>query len=203
MKNAIRVVAATALALMLFAGEAQATEITHNLALNAGETKTWNGTSRLGLNANYNGLVDDNRHCNVTNPGDFDYDPRAMCEYALVSLTNPVPAGDADGKVKKNVGILLDSFSLQSPATDVDFSVYATNANGSVKGDELGASANLDVVDPDEFVQLSIETTLAEPTKYLLVEVAYFTTLHAVDLCALPAEVRPNPCAPYKGTITF
>jgi hypothetical protein len=201
-----RLLATAAFVAMMFAGQsAHAVELSHNLALNAGETKTWNGAPRgVGANANYNGLVSEGneRPCTVTSVGDFDYDPRTMCEYALVSVTNPVPQEDLDGKLKKNMIVTIDSFAIPSPFSDFALTLYDTNATGTLKGAELGTSDNTDVPDPDEQVVLSVETTRTEPTKYFLVEVAHFYAV-TLDLCALPAEIRPSPCAPYKGTVQF
>jgi hypothetical protein len=181
MKRFTPLLAAAVLFAMLPIGPAQAVEVTHRLDLKAGETKTWDGTAAVGANVNYNGIVDEPtaRTCSA--------DIQTKCEYALVSLTNVVPDTDADGKVNKSVTFTLDSYSLESPLSDFALSVYTTDKDGSIRGDELGTSDNSDVPDPDEQVAFAVQTTRLEPTKYFLVEVAYFTSLNAS----------------YKGTVKF
>lgn len=163
MKRISLVLAASLLAVVMLAGQAQAVPVKHNLAVAAGETKTWEGTPGVGTNVNYSG----DRVCT----DDVD----TKCEYALVSLTNPVPDTDADGRLTKSVTITLNNFRpLDSPFTDFAFAVYTTDQTGSVRGDELGFSDNSELPDPDEQVITSITTTRTNPTVYVLVEVAYF-----------------------------
>jgi hypothetical protein len=167
-------VAVAALAAMIPLGHAEAVPITHNLALNAGETKTWDGTAAVGANVNYNGAVQQlgpARTCSA--------DIQTKCEYALLSLTNPVPDTDADGKLNKSLTVTIDNYSIESPASDFALTLYTTDKDGAVRGDELGTSDNSAVPDPDEQVSTTIQTTRTEPTKYILVEVAYFTSLNA------------------------
>ncbi len=180
----------------------------HSIAVNNTQTKTWSGTPKLGLNAAINDPVVD-RRCEDTEPGSFYYDPRTVCDFVHISATNPVPENDADGKLKRNITITINEFlgGLQPP-TDIDFVVYHADADGTKGqrvegGNGTGWSANNLPNDPDEQVSFSVETTRTVPTKYFLVEVQYFTSLYAVDLCTLPSEVRPTPCAPYKGTVQF
>ena len=182
MKRFTPVIAAALLLAMLPLGNAQAVPVTHNLALNAGETKTWDGTAAPGANANYNGAVPPlgpERTCSA--------DIQTKCEYALVALTNPVPEEDADGKLTKTATFTLDNYSLPSPASDFALTIYDTDKDGAVRGEELGTSDNSDVPDPDEQVTISVQTTRLVSTKYYLVEVAYFTSLNAS----------------YKGTVKF
>ena len=168
MKRIPLVLAGSLLAVVMFAGQAQAVEVTHKLAVKAGETKTWEGTPGVGLNVNYNGVIDPAtaRTCS----DDID----TKCEYALVSLTNPVPNTDPDGRLTKSATITLNNFRpLDSPFTDFAMTVYTSDANGT-RGDELGFSDNSDLPDPDEQVVISVQTTKTTPTVHVLVEVAYF-----------------------------
>ena len=180
----------------------------HNIAVANGETKTWSGTAKLGLNAAITTDVPD-RHCGDAEPGDFYYDPRTVCDMVHVSATNPVPETDLDGKLKKNITITINEFltGMQAP-TDIDFAVYESDAAGTKGalvegGNGVGWSANSLPDDPDESVTFPVETTRLIPTKYYLVAVQYFISPYATDLCALPEQVRPTPCAPYKGTVQF
>lgn len=168
-----RLLVAATLVAVLPLSAASAVPVTHEIAVAAGETQTWQGTARTGTNLNYNGLASQldpilgsARTCST--------DPRNMCEYALVAVTNPVPEDDADGKLRKTMTVTLNGYSPESPATDVALTVYETDETGSTRGSELATSDNTDVPDPDEQVSVSVTTTLDEPTQYYLVEVAYF-----------------------------
>jgi hypothetical protein len=181
MKGFKRVLAVVALVALVPSTGAQAVPVTHNLALTVGETKTWAGTPSPGANLNYNGLIDEStaRGCSP--------DPQMKCEYALLALTNPVPADDLDGKLRRNVTVTLDEYTLPSPLSDFAVSLYETDATGSVRGNEVGTSDNTEVPDPDEQVMVSVTTTTANPTAYYLVEVAYFLTVYSG----------------YRGTVKF
>ena len=181
-----RLLVAGSLLAILPLTSAQAVPVTHNLAVAAGETKTWNGTARVGVNPNYNGIAEQldpvfgsARTC-TTNPNN-------LCEYALVAATNPVPDTDADGKLRKAMTVTLDSFFPESPVSDFALTVYDTDSTGSVRGNELGTSDNTELPDPDESVSVQVNTTTTEPTKYFLVEVAYFIGANSS----------------YRGTIRF
>lgn len=194
-------------AILPFGSAAQAAP-DHTVAVNNTETKTWSGTAKLGLNAAF---LDDvpTRRCEDTEPGGFYYDPRTVCDMVHISATNPVPDADADGKLKRNITITMNEFltGMQAP-TDIDFVVHNSDAAGTKGepvegGNGVGWSANSLPDDPDEQVVFSVETTRTVPTKYFLVEVQYFLSPYATNLCALPEQVRPTPCAPYKGTVQF
>lgn len=169
MKRIPLVLAVSLVAVVMFAGQAHAVPVKHNLAVAAGETKTWEGTPGVGANANYNGLIDDSTARTCTD------DVQTKCEYALVALTNPVPDTDPDGRLSRSATITLNNFRpLDSPFTDFALAIYTTDSTGSVRGEELGFSDNSDVPDPDEQAVISVQTTTATPTVYVLVEVAYF-----------------------------
>ncbi len=177
------VFAATTLAVVIPAGQAQAVPVTHKLEVAANEVKTWEGTAAFGANVNYNGL-----HPALGPARTCTNDPQTKCEYALVALTNPVPDTDPDGRVTKGVTITLNNFRpLDSPFTDFAMAVYTTDKDGAVRGDEVGFSDNSDVPDPDEQVGFSVSTTRTAPTAYFLVEVAYFYSANAA----------------YTGTVDF
>lgn len=168
-----RVVLAAAVLAIVPIAAAQAAPITHNVEIGAGETKIWAGTPRTGVNPNYNGL-----HAalnDVFGPArTCTTNPQNLCEYTLVKASNPVPADDADGKLRKPMSVTLNNFSPESPVSDFALTVYTTDSTGSTRGQELATSDNTDVPDPDETVTVTVQTTTAEPTQYFLVEVAYF-----------------------------
>src|SRR5688500_14475922 len=110
MKRFTRVLAATATVAVLPFSGANAVPVTHNLAVNAGETKTWDGTAAPGVNPNYNDLHESlgpSRNCTP--------DPKDKCEYALVAATNPVPETDLDGKLRKAMTVTITDYTLPSP----------------------------------------------------------------------------------------
>lgn len=165
---------------------ASAVPVTHELAVSPGETVTWDGTARTGVNPNYNGLsaqlepvFGPARTCRET--------PEALCEYALVAATNPVPEDDADGRVSKSMTVTLDNFVAPSPASDFALTVYETDAAGETRGAEVSTSDNTEVPDPDEQVRVTVITTRDAPTRYFLIEVAYFSSVQGS----------------YTGTINF
>lgn len=208
MKRSALVLATGLIVAILPVGPSAQAAPDHSLVLNVGETKTWNGTPKLGLGAALTTAVP-SRRCEDTDPGDFYYDPRTQCDIIHISVTNPVPESDADGKLKKNLTITLNQFltGIQAP-TDVDFWVNESDATGAMGapvegGNGVGWSANDLPDDPDESVTFPVETTRTVPTKYYLVSVGYFISPYARDLCTLPEQIRPNPCAPYKGTVNF
>jgi hypothetical protein len=206
MKRLTPLIAAAVLIAMLPIGPAHAVTVSHTRALNAGETKTWSGTAKLGANASYNANVSaEEGYCTEAGPGSFYYDPRSVCDYVLISATNPVPDTDADGKLKKNLSITINEFLGGVQATDYDMRLYTTDATASFRGEEVGFSANSSPEDPDEQIVISVETTRTPlvSTKHYLLEIGYFLSPYAVDPCTLPEQVRPNPCHPYKGTIAF
>ena len=172
MKPLFRMLGAACLVAALpFASASAAPTITHEVAVAAGETATWDGTPAVGANVNYNGLIDES-----TAGVCSDTDPTTKCEYALVTVTNVVPEDDADGKLRKLLRITLDNYTLPSPASDFALTVFETDAEGSTKGPEVGRSDNTDVPDDNEEVGFQVTTTLEESTKYYLVEVVYFTS---------------------------
>jgi hypothetical protein len=208
MKRTTLTLVTGALAAILPLGASAQAAPDHTVAAAAGETKTWRGTAKLGLNSAFLTDVPD-RRCEDAPVGDFYYDPRTACDTILVSATNPVPDTDADGKLRRNITITLNEFlgGAQAP-TDVDFMVRHSDATGAKGapvegGNGVGWSANGLPDDPDESVTFPVETTRTSPTQYYLVEVFYFISVYATDLCALPEQVRPTPCAPYKGTVQF
>lgn len=182
MKGFKRVLPVAALVAVIPFSGANAVPVTHNVAVNSGETKTWQGTAAPGVNPNYNGLHESlgpSRNCTA--------DVKDKCEYALVAVTNPVPADDADGKLRKAMTVTINNYTLPSPLTDFALTAYETDATGSVRGAEIATSDNTDVPDDDESVPVQVTTTVTEPTKYFLIEVAYFA----------------NVASSYTGTVKF
>ena len=171
---------------------------TRSFALAAGETATWEGVQSPGINTNYHGNHDtdvpeiDNEVRKVQPTYTCTADPQTFCDVTLVSLSNPVPEDDPDGKLATNA-----TFKLTNALGDVDLRLYESDAEGT-KGEFIAMSAGpnplADHNDLDETVVHRVTTTrptAANPTqaevstKWILVEVVYYTA------------------AGYTGTVTF
>lgn len=169
-----------------------------SFALASGESATWEGVQSLGVNTNYHGNHDtdvpeiDNEVRKVQPTYTCTSDMVTYCDTTLVSLSNPVPADDADGKLTRPA-----TFKVTNAKGDVDLRIYESDAEGT-RGEFIAHSAGpLDTVDHtdlDETVELRVTTTRPTDdkptqadvsTRYFLVDVVYYTA------------------AGYTGTITF
>lgn len=145
--------------------------------VDAGTTYTWNAVPTTGLNVLYWG--EPNTGTGATySCGDTVTD---YCETRLFELSNPLTEADiAAGKTlrTRDVTITINNFGpVADPVTDYDLIVYASDVQGT-QGEQLGSSAFYGYNQGgDESVPLSIETTLAEPSKYVLVEIVYFAVI--------------------------
>ena len=162
-------------------------EAARTYELQAGASQGWEGPQTLGINTNYHGNHDTDQadvdaavreHQPV---GTCTTDPTTYCDLTLVSLTNPVPETDSDGKLSRPV-----TFTVRNAKGDLDLRIYESDAEGT-RGTFIGQSAGpldtLDHTDLDETYQMSVVTTrptLAKPdqpevsTKWYLVEVVYY-----------------------------
>ena len=140
----------------------------------AGETKSWSTAVSTGVNTSHFGPQDD-----AVNPERCTKDPQNYCDYTLVSLTNPVPDTDADGKLKKTANMSLTEFGpLPGPISDFDLKIYESDANGT-KGPMVNTPwTTAQPPDYEEHYAVSVTTTTTQPTKYYLLEVIYFTTVN-------------------------
>jgi hypothetical protein len=155
--------------------------------VSAGTTYTWDATPTTGLNVAYWGVpftgVGATSAC-----GDEVAD---YCETRLFELSNPLTQADIDaGRTKrtKSATITINNFGpVPDPVTDYDLLVFDSDANGT-RGDELATSTAYGHEQAgDESVTLSIVTTLAEPSKYVFVEIVYFAVVNSS----------------FKGTVQF
>lgn len=171
-----RVLLATAAAVVLLPGTAHAEEADFTAKVDAGTTHTWTGTHATGLNVNYWGMFEGTH---PTPPGTCSDDRDSYCDTVLLELSNPLTQEDIDaGKTskKKTLTVTITDYGpVPDPATDFDLILFTSDAEGT-KGDELGQSAvwGYDEGDGTETVPTQIVTTLAEPSKFVLVEVVYF-----------------------------
>lgn len=166
---------------------AASAEPARDFALVAGESQTWAGPQTLGLNTNYHGNHDTpvgqvNDAVRQVQPvGTCTTDQTTYCDLTLVSLTNPVPETDPDGKLTRSA-----TFTVRDGLGDLDLRIYESNEAGE-RGAFIGQSAGpldtLDHTDLDETYSVPVVTTrptLAKPTqaevstRYFLVEVVYY-----------------------------
>ena len=159
-------IAITALVALVPASAASAA-VDRTVEVAAGKSETWAGTKMPGTNLNY---------FNVTTTGDTvlktgtcTKDPQTYCDLTLVALSNPVPADDADGKLRRTATFTISDYA--GPAADVDMELYASDETGA-RGDSLGGSTEFTT--ETEQASVAVTTTLEEPTKYVLVQVIYF-----------------------------
>lgn len=182
MKRAI--VAATAV-LVLLPTHAQAA-LDRTVSVDATKSVTWNGTTATAVNATQFTTDDD-----AVYPAACAKDPQNYCDYTLVTLSYPLTQAEIDaGKTKhsRNATFTLTEFTpIQGPVQDFDQKIYTSDAQGT-KGEQLNLPwTTAQPPDSDESFTTKVEMTIAQPVKYILVEVIYFTTVQGS----------------YKGTVTF
>lgn len=169
-------------ALVLATGPASAVTPARTFEHTAGqEDTTWDGANAVGANVNYNGIANCPAAapvCPIPPPRTCTATPEAYCDYTLLALTNPVPEGDTDGKLRRPATVTITDYTLPSPASDFALTLYSSDADAN-RIAELGTSDNSDIPDDDESVTVQVTTTLEAPTQYILVEVAYFTSAGA------------------------
>jgi hypothetical protein len=171
-----RIVLATVSALLLLPTTAHAETPDVTQKVEAGTTYNWTGSTATGLNVNYHGQFDG---VHPAASGTCSDDRDTYCDTILLELNNPLTDAEiAAGKTskKKNVTITTTGYGpVPDPVTDFDLGVFASDAQGT-KGDQLGSSGvwGYDDGDGTETVTASITTTVAEPSKFVLVEVVYF-----------------------------
>jgi hypothetical protein len=136
-----------------------------------------------GVNFCYFGLpIVGTTTCPGLNPGTCTKSPQQYCDAILVEFTNPVPDTDADGKLKRSASLALATGEY----SDYDVIAYASTPDGT-KGAEVGRST----ASPpplgstsDESISLSITTTTAAPSSFVLIEVIHWAPVDAYTLTA-------------------
>jgi hypothetical protein len=180
------VLAITALLVLLpLSAHAETPDITHKV--DAGTTYTWDGSSALGTNLLYWG--DPATGSNATGTCGDDRDN--YCDTVLLEFSNPLTQAEINaGKTKKTktATITINNFGpVPDPLTDFDLIIFDSDAQGT-KGDSLVQSADFGPNQAgDEQVSTSIQTTITQPSKYVLVEIVYFISANSS----------------YKGTAQF
>lgn len=142
--------------------------------VNAGGAFAWTGSVATGLNQNYWGAVDaDGAFLSV---GKCDKTELYYCDTALIQFSNPV---GADGAPKsKTARVTIEDFAAPGdPVQDFDLLVYASDSSGT-KGPELAHDGSIAPGKTLEEVAFPIRTTQAEPSKWVLVHVVYYTVIN-------------------------
>jgi hypothetical protein len=180
--------AAALLVAMIPVGGATAKD--RELAVAAGETKTWNGVTATGAYVNYHGMLDAAQAA-VGPKNACGKEVRNYCDVTLVALSNPVPEEATSNFRNKNVTFRIADYTTPG---DYDLQVYESDSKGT-KGTKMNptgqggcpCTSGGNYTGLDELVEFSVRTSKTEPVKYYLVEVVYF------------ANVQSS----YKGTVTF
>jgi hypothetical protein len=151
-----------------------------------GTTYTWEGSTALGLNLLYWGDPTGGNATFACGDATDNY-----CDTILLEYSNPLTQVDIDtGKTKrtKSTTITVNNFGpVPDPVTDFDLIIFESDAQGT-RGTEIARSGDFGPQQGgDESVGASIVTTLAEPSKFVLVEVVYFAVANSK----------------YTGTATF
>ncbi|MGH2709657.1 MAG: hypothetical protein ACRDH9_00420 [Actinomycetota bacterium] len=178
------IVAAAAVFVMLPVNAQAAPDRT--LTVEPTESVTWNGAAQTAANLTHFWTTDD-----AALPEACAKDPQNYCEYTLIAFNNPLTQAEIDaGKTKKskNATFTLTEFApIPGPVQDFDQKIYLSDVDGT-KGEMVNTPwTTAQPPDSDEIYTTKIETTIAQPIKYYLVEVIYFTTVQGS----------------YKGTVTF
>ena len=111
-------------------------------------------------------------------PLECSKDPTSYCETVLVGFDLTLTEAEKlAGLTRKRVNGEISIGSPTVPVYDFDLIIYDSDANGT-KGARLGSVGDLDETPGEESYTLSgITGTIANPIKYYLVEVVYFTSV--------------------------
>lgn len=177
MRRSMIFVTAALCAVLLIPGAATAApDSTHELA--PGDSLTLTGDYPAGVNFCYFGRpFVGGGDCPVFAPAQCTKDPQQYCDVVLLKFTNPVPADDPDGKLKRTARFALDTGDY----SDYDILAYASDENGT-RGAELAHSYNSPPPlgsSSDENMTVNINTTTDAPSVWVLLEVVHWLPLDA------------------------
>jgi hypothetical protein len=157
-----------------------------------GKPYTWDGTRKLGVNPYYF----KQHSAQPDSIGPFSTytcssQPYQTCETVLLEFSNPLtPAEIAAGKTTKTKSATIYVDTFDPAQVDFDFVAWASDAQGTkgefFTGDASGSTSGHNPGQA-ESKTFSIETTIDQPSVWMLLEVVYFAA----------------PNATYKGRATF
>lgn len=153
---------------------------------------TWDGTRKVGANPYYF-----KQHSALPDQlGPFSTytcstQPYQTCEAVLLEFSNPLTQAEIDAGMTSKIKPATVSLNTFDPAqSDFDFVAYASDAQGT-KGEfftgAAGTSTSGNNPGVAESKSFDIETTIATPSVWMLLEVVYFAA----------------PNATFKGTARF
>lgn len=193
----IRVFAAACVAVgMIFAGPVGAAP-ERTATVVAGQSYTWQGATKTNANPYYFRVVGSPAPAAVgpLSSGTCNGDAYHACDDILVELSNPLTQAELDKGVTTKYRSVTIQLTELTPArvADFDFQVFQSDATGTKGGYWTGAEATSQAGDfqaqtgGGETLTVEVETTTAEPSKWMLIRVVRFL----------------SPNASYKGTVAF
>ena len=164
--------------LVLVPGTAHAEEPDITQKVEAGTTFNWDGSTAVGLNVNYWALLEG---VHPTSPGTCSDDTNSYCDTVLFEFSNPLTQEEIDaGKTFKNktATVTVNEFGpVPDPVTDFDMIAFESDEQGT-KGSSLGQSSDFGPDQAgDESISFPVRTTVAQPSKFVLVEIVYFAVV--------------------------
>jgi hypothetical protein len=116
-----------------------------------------------------------------------------QCDEVLVELVNPLTQAEIDrGRTTKRRSATITLAESPERVADFDFQVFRSDAQGTQGPYWTGAQTtsqggNFNAVTPGETLTVDVETTIAQPSKWMLIRVIRFA----------------SPNASYTGTVRF
>lgn len=185
----IRVFAVACVAVgMFFAGPAGAApEFTGTVV--AGQSWSWQGATETNANPYYFSVVGSPAPTSVgpLSSGTCNSDQYHACDDILVNLSNPLTQTELDKGITTKYRSVTIQLTELTPArvADFDFQVFQSDANGTKYGYWTGTEATSQAGDFNaqtgggETLTVDVETTAAEPAKWMLIRVVRFLSVNS------------------------
>lgn len=148
-----------------------------------GTPYSWDGDKTLATNENYFGQAPPT---DLTPTDTCTKDLTTYCEVLLFKVNNPITETEqAAGVIKKTAKVRIAINWAGTPViwdntgtneTDFDLLTFASSEQGEL-GDEIASSAQGDTT--NETAQFTVQTTLSQPSVWVLVRVVYFQVPNA------------------------
>jgi hypothetical protein len=171
------------LALALATASPASAAIDDIVSVTKGTPYTWDGDKTLATNENYFGQAP---ATDLTPTDMCTKDLTTYCEVLLFKVNNPITATEqAAGVTKKTAKVRIAINWAGTPViwdnagtneTDFDLLTFASSELGE-KGEEIVSSAQGDTT--NETAQFTVQTTVSQPSVWVLVQVVYFQVPNA------------------------
>jgi hypothetical protein len=163
----------------------------------AGQSWSWQGATETNANPYYFRVVGSPAPAAVgpLSSGTCNADPYHACDDILVELSNPLTQAEIDKGLDTKYRSVMIQLTELTPnrVADFDFQVFQSDANGTKYGYWTGKESTSQAGDfqaqtgGGETLTVDVETTTAEPSKWMLIRVIRFL----------------SPNSSYKGTVSF